>query len=145
MNDQQTLDNLVIVLQTIVQRLEIIEKKLSPHKTRTGGVKAKQPAHTMERLIQYVFQCHRYIDDRQFTPAIKLGYMPRGKLLKLMKLPAAEFESLAEKAVESGEIKTADIFLDGVLYKCCYVPAGKHVDPAIDASKIPAKLKWLCK
>lgn len=49
-----------------------------------------------------------YGNDRQFGHLCKQGYMPQGKLLKLMKIPAYELDAVIDYFAKSEQFKTAN-------------------------------------
>lgn len=50
----------------------------------------------------------QYVNDSVFAECCKLGYMPRGKLTKLMKIPAKELNEVIEHLLISRQVKEVD-------------------------------------
>lgn len=56
----------------------------------------------IKRVIEYIRHAKKYAGDTKYGQACVAGAMPHSKLLKLMKMPARQFNELMQTAVESG-------------------------------------------
>jgi hypothetical protein len=65
---------------------------------------ASQVDQDIKKLVEYVKFAKRYADDKRYKIPLSAGAMPRGKLLKLMKMKVRDFEQLIDTAIGSGLI-----------------------------------------
>lgn len=56
----------------------------------------------LKRAIEFIRHAKKYSKDARFGEACAAGAMPHSKLLKLMKMPAKQFNDLMDTAIESG-------------------------------------------
>ncbi len=75
----------------------------------------------LQKLVEYVKYAKRYADDRKFAKPLAAGAMPRGKLLKLMKIKARDFDQLVETAVGAGLIRESPGLEFGEAMKMYYM------------------------
>ncbi len=54
------------------------------------------------KASKFIRGARQYSTDKQFGAACKAGFMPRSKLLKLMKLPARDMDDVVKYLIESG-------------------------------------------
>lgn len=73
----------------------------------------------MKRMLEFVSQARKYTSDKTYAEQLREGYMPRGKLLKLMKVPARKLSDLLETAVEA---KMLMMSMGGGLAECYFIP-----------------------
>lgn len=73
---------------------------------RTNRI-ASQIDGDMKRAVGYVKHAKRYVGDKRYAKALAQGAMPRGKLLKLMKMKSRDFDQLIETALGSGVLKSS--------------------------------------
>lgn len=61
-----------------------------------------------KRALEMVRNCRSYKGDKQFGKWCAKGMIPRGKLLKLMKMSSRELDTVTEFLVESKQIRAAE-------------------------------------
>ena len=65
---------------------------------------ASQHDADIKRVIKYLKGVKKYADDKKYGEVCKAGAMPHSKLLKLMAMPARQFNDLMNTAKEAGII-----------------------------------------
>lgn len=85
------------------------------------------------RLVRFVMRARRYASDAKYCATCQRGLMPHSKLLKLSKLPAAQFHDEIENAIESGQIERCDDPDTGLL---CYRIPVKQTQPQPDLAAL---------
>ena len=75
----------------------------------------------LKKAVGYVKHAKRYVSDKRYAKALAQGAMPRGKLLKLMKMKARDFDQLIETAVGSGVLKSAPGAMFGEVLEVYFV------------------------
>ena len=73
----------------------------------------------IKKLVGYVKNARDYSGDARFQKACNAGYMPRTKLLKLMRLKSREFADLVQTACERGDICAAKGEGGSIVYAAC--------------------------
>jgi hypothetical protein len=56
------------------------------------------------RVLNVIRSAKTYLKDTRFGGLCRLGYMPRGKVLKTVRLRPAELDQVVAALIESGEI-----------------------------------------
>lgn len=82
---------------------------------------ASQIDGEMKKAVGYVKHAKRYASDKRYHAALSQGAMPRGKLLKLMKMKSRDFEQLIDTAIESGVLKASPGQMFGELLEVYFV------------------------
>ena len=62
-----------------------------------------------KKVIELIKNAKRYTADKKYAAALKAGFMPRGKLQKLVKKPPKYLKDLVEAALDEGTIIKADL------------------------------------
>ena len=68
------------------------------------------------QALKLISNAQVYSSDRQFKEVCKRGYLPRGKLMKLMKLKSKELDEIAGYLVETKQIRHCEV--DGFRCYC---------------------------
>lgn len=58
----------------------------------------------MNKMLSIISDPYKYSDDKQFAAFTRKGQMPRGKLIKLMKVPARQLDDISNALVQSKQI-----------------------------------------
>lgn len=75
---------------------------------QAAAAKAKGPIDLESKIIKYMKQSKSFADDIRYSKITNAGYMPYGKLLRLMKMPSVELMAIVDGMLASGSIIRVD-------------------------------------
>lgn len=114
-----------IMLRMRIENLEkILERKLAMPTGKAQILKGFK----FDKLISYTRTAKKYIDDKKFSGLLSLGYMPRAKLLKLLKQPVAAFDDDLNAAIAANVLKEVMVYDNrSKKYTRCVIPREMQV------------------
>lgn len=102
--------------KTIMPEIEkVITRELN--RMVNGGRRNQRKEVNSEYLLNKIMNAKTFKDAR-YADALKLGYMPHGKLLGLSKMTADGFAGVIESMIADGTIEKIDCRNIGIRYIC---------------------------
>ena len=72
-----------------------------------------------KKVLEIIGKAQKYSADKKYTTALKAGYMPKGKLQKLMKRPPRKLAEIIDGLIDDGSIEVAEIDVKNRLDSPC--------------------------
>jgi len=107
MNIQIDMDKLNAHVGKAVEKA-VLSYLVMAGRQQAAAVKAEEPIDIEAKIIAYIKQSKSFADDIRYSKITNAGYMPYGKLLRLMKMPSVELIAIVKGMLATGSIAKVD-------------------------------------